>query len=36
MTHCIDCGERGQREGHQTCQYPGLKLAARKPRKAGR
>lgn len=20
--HCPDCGERGERAGHQTCRYP--------------
>ena len=20
--HCPDCGEPGERKGHQTCQYP--------------
>ncbi len=23
VARCPDCGEPGQRTGHQTCQYPG-------------
>ena len=27
---CPDCGAVGEREGHMTCQYPGLKLATKR------
>ena len=23
---CLDCGTKGEREGHQECQYPGRHL----------
>jgi hypothetical protein len=37
MKRCIDCGKRNEREGHQDCQYPGLRLAAKRgPSRVGR
>ena len=35
MERCIDCGQKNEREGHQTCQYPGQRLAQR-PRRQRR
>ena len=29
-THCPDCGAKGEREGHQTCRYPGLRPAVQR------